>query len=55
MMRTLALALGLILLGSAAEIPRKAGDIDITLPDGKKISPADYRGKVLCLTFILTT
>jgi hypothetical protein len=54
-MRTIALALGLTVLAGAVEIPRKAGDIDITLPDGKKVNIADYHGKVLCLAFILTT
>ena len=39
----------------AAEIPRPAPDLAIPLPDGKQMKVSDYRGKVLCLTFILTT
>lgn len=54
-MRAIALAVGLTLLAGAAEIPRNAADIDITLPDGKMVNIGDYRGKVVCLTFILTT
>ena len=54
-MRAIALAMGFILLAGAAEIPRKATDIDVTLTDGHKITIADYHGKVLCLAFILTT
>ena len=54
-MRTIALAISLTVLAGAAEIPRKPAEIDITLPDGKKVSIEEYRGKVLCLTFILTT
>jgi len=54
-MRAIALALCLTVLAGAAEIPRPAGDIAVTLPDGKTINTAEYRGKVLCLAFILTT
>jgi peroxiredoxin len=39
----------------AAEIPRQAPDFSIQLTGGKQIKVSDYRGKVLCLTFILTT
>jgi peroxiredoxin len=39
----------------AAEIPRAAPDLPIPLPNGKQIKIGDYRGKVLCLAFILTT
>jgi peroxiredoxin len=39
----------------AAEIPRPAPDLAIPLPNGKQVKISDYRGKVLCLTFILTT
>ena len=44
------------LLGSAfaAEIPRKSPDFVIQLA-GKQTKVSDYRGKVLCLVFILTT
>src|SRR5271156_3434791 len=39
----------------AAEVPRAAPDLAVPLPDGKTVKVSDYRGKVLCLTFILTT
>jgi peroxiredoxin len=32
-----------------------APDLPIPLPNGKQIKVSDYRGKVLCLAFILTT
>lgn len=55
-MKAIALALLFALFAPAAELPRKAGDIEITLPDGTKLNPAvAYKGKVICLAFILTT
>jgi peroxiredoxin len=61
-MRTSTLATLTLFAGSwwvavmpAAEIPRPAPDLAIPLPDGKQLKVSDYRGKVLCLTFILTT
>ena len=54
-MRSIALALGFLVLAGAAEIPRAAGEIAITLPDNSKIDVATYHGKVVCLAFILTT
>jgi peroxiredoxin len=39
----------------AAEVPRAAPDLAVPLPDGKTVKVSEYRGKVLCLTFILTT
>ena len=39
----------------AGDLPRKAPDVEITLQGGKKITLEQYRGKVVCLTFILTT
>jgi peroxiredoxin len=39
----------------AADVPRQSPDFPIQLTDGKQIKVSDYRGKVLCLTFILTT
>ena len=53
-MRSIALAVALTAVAAAADVPRPAPDIDITLSDGKKVNISDYRGKVLCLTFILT-
>ncbi len=54
-MRFLLVSLIGCLVAAAAEIPRKANDIPITLPDGKPLKVSDYRGKVVCLAFILTT
>ncbi|MBV9771836.1 MAG: TlpA family protein disulfide reductase [Bryobacterales bacterium] len=39
----------------AAEVPRPSPDFAIQLTDGKQVKVSDYRGKVLCLAFILTT
>lgn len=46
-----------LLLGAAfaAEIPRKSPDFVIQLTNGQQTKVSDYRGKVLCLVFILTT
>jgi peroxiredoxin len=56
-MRAITIATLALFAGSlwAAEIPRPAPDITIPLPDGKQVKVSDYRGKVLCLMFILTT
>jgi peroxiredoxin len=54
-MKQFALALMLTVLATAAEVPRKAPDVDITMPDGSKLNLEQYRGKVVCLAFILTT
>ena len=39
----------------AAEVPRKSPEFAIILADGKQVLVSSYRGKVLCLAFILTT
>lgn len=54
---TLVLAAASVYLArmQAAQIPRQSPDYAIQLTDGKQIKVSDYRGKVLCLTFILTT
>ena len=49
------LSLAACLLASGADLPRKAYDVPIKLPDGRKLNISDYRGKVVCLAFILTT
>jgi len=56
-MRAITLATLALFAGSlwAAEIPRPAPDLAIPLPNGKQVKVSDYRGKVLCLMFILTT
>jgi peroxiredoxin len=54
-----ALIIGTLLLATgslwAATIPRQSPDFTIQMTDGKQVKVSDYRGKVLCLTFILTT
>jgi hypothetical protein len=48
----------LLLLVSAAlavDIPRKSPEFAIQTTDGKQLLVSQYRGKVLCLVFILTT
>jgi hypothetical protein len=48
----------LTLLGGmafGAVIPRKAPEFSVQLVDGKQQMVSQYRGKVLCLVFILTT
>jgi peroxiredoxin len=56
-MRALTIATLLLTAGSlwAAQIPRPSPDFVVQLPTGKQIKVSDYRGKVLCLTIILTT
>jgi hypothetical protein len=39
----------------AAEVPRKSPEFAIQLVDGKQVLLSNYRGKVVCLMFILTT
>ena len=39
----------------AADLPRKAPELAIPLPDGKQAKLSDYRGKVVAVAFILTT
>jgi hypothetical protein len=39
----------------AADTPRPAPDISVSLPDGRQLRLADYRGKVVSFAFILTT
>lgn len=41
--------------GSTTGLPRPAGEIDVTLPNGQVLRPSNYKGKVLALPFILTT
>ena len=48
----LALALAAAL---AADVPRKSPEFAVLLPDGSQARVSDYKGKVLCLAFILTT
>jgi thiol-disulfide isomerase/thioredoxin len=39
----------------AQELPRKAGEWSIQMPDGKQLLLSAYHGKVVVLAFILTT
>jgi peroxiredoxin len=54
---TLIIATSIVVAGSlgAATIPRPSPDFSIQMTNGKQIKVSDYRGKVLCLAFILTT
>lgn len=57
-MRTAILAAGLTLAATslfAADIPRKAPEIVVQLPQGGQKLLTDYRGKVVCLEFLFTT
>lgn len=57
-MRTLFAGLCSVLLASslfAAELPRKAPDLQIQIPSGKPIELSQYKGKTVVLAFILTT
>ena len=49
---TLALMMGML---SAADLPRKATEFVVQMQGGKQLLVSQYRGKVLCLVFILTT
>lgn len=40
---------------SATDLPRKAVDIPILMPNGKQAKPSDYKGKTLALLFFVTT
>ncbi|HEX5227008.1 MAG TPA: TlpA disulfide reductase family protein [Bryobacteraceae bacterium] len=56
-MRAFTLAALILTTGSlwSATIPRPSPDFAVKMPDGKVMHVSDYRGKVLCLAFILTT
>jgi peroxiredoxin len=56
-MRVFTIATLILAAGSlwAADIPRQSPDFPIQMAAGKQIKVSDYRGKVLCLAFILTT
>jgi hypothetical protein len=48
-------ALALLGAAFAADIPRKAPEFAVQLSDGKQALVSSYRGKVLCVAFILST
>ena len=55
-MRRIVPAMVLLGLGvMAADLPRKAPELAIGLEGGKQALLSSYRGKVVCLAFILTT
>ena len=57
-MRGITLAVLATLAGlvvSAQTIPRPSPDFVVQFAGGKPVKVSDYRGKVLCLVFILTT
>jgi len=39
----------------AAEVPRKSPEFGVQLPDGSQALVSSYKGRVLCLAFILTS
>jgi len=51
----LALSLAAVAPLAGQQVPRKAGDWTIQVPNGKPVSLADYKGKPVLLAFILTT
>lgn len=54
-MSLVALALAVAVPLGGQQVPRKAGEWTIQVPNGKPIALADYKGKPLLLGFILTT
>jgi peroxiredoxin len=54
-LRMAALAATVVLALPAAEVPRKAPELQIRMADGKDILLSSYRGKVIALEFLLTT
>jgi hypothetical protein len=49
------IALALLGAAFAADVPRKAPEFAVQLLDGKQALVSSYRGKVLCVAFILST
>ena len=43
------------LAATGGDIPRPAPDFPIPMPDGRILRPADYKGKVVVVEFLLTT
>jgi cytochrome oxidase Cu insertion factor (SCO1/SenC/PrrC family) len=55
MFRILATIAAAALAIQGADVPRKAPDLAIHMNNGKDLQVNSYRGKVVCLAFILTT
>jgi hypothetical protein len=55
MLRIIACLGAIALAGRAADVPRKAPDLAIHMNSGKDLQLNSYRGKVVCVAFILTT
>jgi hypothetical protein len=50
------MTLGLLAASAfAADLPRKSPEFAVQLDNGMRVRVSDYKGKVLCLVFILTT
>jgi hypothetical protein len=54
-LRKLALLTAFAAASFAQTIPRKSAEFVVKLPDGKDLLLSSLRGKVVCLTFIVTT
>ena len=56
-MRAITIVTLMLLAASAfaADIPRKAPELAVQLDNGMRVRVSDFKGKVLCLVFILTT
>lgn len=40
---------------AAQDIPRASVDYDVMLPEGRRVKPTEFKGKVLAFACILTT
>ena len=54
-LKQLALLAAFAAVSFAQQIPRRAAEFAIKLTNGKEILLSSMRGKVVCLTFIVTT
>lgn len=58
MRSTIVAALALLagsVMATAQQVPRPSPDFVIQMGGGKQLKVSDYRGKVVCFVFILTT
>ncbi|MDP8979572.1 MAG: hypothetical protein M3O35_03155 [Acidobacteriota bacterium] len=54
-LKPLALLAAFAAISFAQQIPRRSAEFAIKMTDGKEILLSSLRGKVVCLTFIVTT
>jgi hypothetical protein len=54
-LKPLALLAAFAAVSFAQQIPRRSAEFAVKLTDGKEILLSSLRGKVVCLTFIVTT